>query len=214
MDLSEAQDHYLSAVLIGDRRRAFAVVDAACDAGFGQRSLYLDVFQPALREVGRRWEENDLSVAQEHLATAITQSAMARLYDRLFEGAEDGPVLVGACVAGEQHEVGLQMLCDLAERAGWTSYFLGASVPAVDLRRLIEEKGARVVALSVSADRHLDALRDAVIEVRRAALDPLPLVVVGGRGLLGRSALAHELGADLTAEDAGAAVDALIARGS
>ncbi|HEX8906984.1 MAG TPA: B12-binding domain-containing protein, partial [Longimicrobiaceae bacterium] len=107
---------YRDAVVAGNRRRAFAVVDAALAAGMDIRALYLELFQPALREVGRLWQQNRITVADEHLATAITQAAMARLYDRLFAAADDeGPLLVAACADGERHEVGLRMVCDLLE---------------------------------------------------------------------------------------------------
>ena len=75
---------YLAAIRAGERRRAFALVDQACAAGVGLRTLYLDVFQPALREIGRLWQENEITVAEEHLATAITEIAMARLYGALL----------------------------------------------------------------------------------------------------------------------------------
>lgn len=44
-------------------------------------ALYVDVFRPALYEVGARWESNRLTVAQEHIATAITQFVMAQIYE-------------------------------------------------------------------------------------------------------------------------------------
>ena len=71
---------YLEALRAGDRRRAFGVVDGARAAGLDLGAIYMEVFQPALREIGRLWQENAITVADEHLATAITQAAMARLY--------------------------------------------------------------------------------------------------------------------------------------
>ena len=86
MTAEEARGEFLEAVLAGSRRTAFGVVDRALEAGLELRGLYLDVFQPALRDVGRLWQENRITVADEHLATAITQAAMGRLYERLIGG--------------------------------------------------------------------------------------------------------------------------------
>src|SRR5690606_6446315 len=124
----------LRAVRAGDRRAAFRAIDAAHEGGLDVGCIYLDVFQPALREIGRLWQENEITVADEHLATAITQAAMLRLYERAYEWEQDGgPTLVAACVDVERHEVGLRMLCDLLELRGWRTRYLGAAVPVEGL---------------------------------------------------------------------------------
>lgn len=196
------REAYLAAVLAGDRRRAFAAVDAARADGAGLRALYLDVFQPALREVGRLWEENRITVADEHLATAITQAAMGRLYDDLFTGpTTDRPLLLAACADAERHDVGLRMVCDLLETEGWDTLFLGAAVPVESLVGMVRARRPAAVALSASLSQHLPRIREAVRALREALDDP-PVIAVGGRPFVDDPALAAEVGADLTAPDA------------
>jgi methanogenic corrinoid protein MtbC1 len=72
---------FLQAILAGQRAAAVQVAREALRDGTSLQSLYLDVFQPALYEVGARWEANQLTVAQEHIATAITQFVMAQIYE-------------------------------------------------------------------------------------------------------------------------------------
>jgi MerR family transcriptional regulator, light-induced transcriptional regulator len=200
---------YVDAVVAGDRHRAFAEVENALRDGLSLRVLYLEVFQPALREVGRRWETGALSVAQEHLATAITQTAMSRLAAELFRRAPaGGPSVRAACVETERHDVGLRMLCDLLELEGWTTRFLGSTVPPPDLVRMAQEMHPDVIALSASLPPSLMAVRTLTSELRRLG-PPAPLILVGGRPFLGHPELAAKIGADLTAQDAGEAVDHL-----
>lgn len=206
MTTREACEAYREAVLDGDRRRAFGVVDAARAAGLSLRTLYLDVFQPTLEEVGRLWEENRITVADEHLATAITQAAMSRLYDDLFAEARPASrLLVAACADSERHEVGLRMLCDLLEMEGWDTIFLGASVPLADLVALIEQRRPHVVALSASLEPHLPRLSETIRAIREGIADP-PLIAVGGRPFVADPELAERVGADVTARDAAEAV--------
>lgn len=206
----EARERYLAALLDGDRRQAFAVVDDAMRAGLGIRVLYVEVFGPAMREIGRLWQENRITVADEHLATAITQAAMARLYDELFRGGvEPGPLLVAACADQERHELGLRMICDVLEMEGWDTLFLGASVPVEDLVAMIAERRPQVVALSASITPHVARVREAVRSIRQALPDGGPLIAVGGRAFMDDPGLAERLGADLTAEDALQAAEAL-----
>lgn len=204
MTAAAALEAFLAGIAAGDRRRAVAAVDAARAAGLDLRTLYLEVLQPALREVGRRWETGTMTVAQEHLATAITQTVMSRLAGEFFRDADGGPTLIAACVDEERHALGLRMLCDLLEMEGWTSLYLGAAVPGPDLARLVAERRPQAVALSVSLPPHLLAARDAIARIR-ALPPPHPVVMVGGRAV-GDPAIAERLGADLTASDAGEAV--------
>jgi methanogenic corrinoid protein MtbC1 len=194
---------YLEAVSTGNRRRAFDVVDRALAAGMDVRGLYVDVFQPALRGIGRLWQQNAISVADEHLATAITQAAMARLYERLFQAASGGgPLLVAACVDAERHDVGLRMLCDLLELDGWDTVYLGSAVPLDDLVRMVCSRRPDVVALSASIAPHVGRVEETVRAIRAGCGDRQPVIAVGGRPFAAEPELAARVGADLTAADA------------
>ncbi|HEX6373557.1 MAG TPA: cobalamin-dependent protein [Longimicrobium sp.] len=203
MTADEARGRYLAAIRAGSRRDALAVVDEALRGGMEVRTLYLQVFQPAMHEVGRLWQENRITVADEHLATAITQLAMSRLYEALFGDRVDaGPLLVAACAEDERHELGLRMICDLLELDGWDTVFLGASVPVEDLVALVKERRPEVVALSASITPHLSRVREAVRAIRGAMPEGAPVIAIGGRAFAGDAALAERMGADLTARDA------------
>ncbi|HEX9936148.1 MAG TPA: cobalamin-dependent protein [Longimicrobium sp.] len=206
----DTANRFLDAIVAGNRRRAFEVADAALAGGMDIRALYLDVFQPALRDVGRLWQQNRITVADEHLATAITQAAMARLYDRLFASATgDGPSMVAACAEGERHEVGLRMVCDILELEGWDTVFLGAAVPTPDLVRLICERRPDVVALSASIAPNVGRVEAAIRAIRDGCGAAQPLIVVGGRPFAGDPGLAPRVGADITALDAAEAAERL-----
>lgn len=204
------RQEYLEAIREGDRRRALFVVVRARSEGVDHRQLYLEVFQPALQEIGRLWQENRLSVADEHLATAITQAAMARLYEDLFAQARgDGPLLIAACADSERHEVGLRMICDLLELEGWDTIFLGATTPIDSLVAMVAARRPAVVALSASLAPHLARIRETIQALRDRLGAETPLIVVGGRPFTIDPRLAERLGADLTARDAVEAVDLL-----
>jgi methanogenic corrinoid protein MtbC1 len=210
---AEARTRYLDAILAGSRREAFGVVELARQSGLGIRVLYLEVFQPAMREIGRLWQENRITVADEHLATAITQASMARLYEELFRASpEPGPLLVAACADQERHELGLRMICDVLEMEGWDTVFLGASVPVEDLVKMVRARRPQVVALSASIAPHVERVRDAIDAIRESDAGREPLIAVGGRAFMDDPALAERLGADLTARDAAEAAERLIER--
>jgi methanogenic corrinoid protein MtbC1 len=173
------------------------------------RRIYLEVLQPALYEIGRRWSHAEISVAQEHLATAATQSAMARLAERLADGprrVRPGSAVV-ACVSDELHSVGGRMVADFLEADGWRVAFLGQLTPGVDLAELAAEHGAQVVALSAALPERVPRVAEVCAALR--ALDPTPFVLVGGQAFGGSAERALRTGADAYAEDAEGAAAAV-----
>jgi len=95
--------------------------------GFLYKELYLKVSQRTQREVGRLWQLNRISVAQEHFCTGATQQIMAFLYPHLFRGGSKARRVLVACVGKELHEIGARMVADFFELEGWDSYFIGAN---------------------------------------------------------------------------------------
>ena len=200
--LEDAYTRYLGALREGTRREAFAVMEEARNAGHSLGTLYLEILQPALREIGCLWQANQFTVAQEHLATAIAQTSMAMLYMEAGVGEPTGPKLVAACAGTERHEIGLRMLCDILDLQGWDTTFLGPSVPPESLVAMVRERDPDVLALSATIDPHLPQLRDTIALVRSRIGAQRPLIIVGGRPFLERQDLAESIGADLCARDA------------
>lgn len=210
---ADVERAYFNALRAGDRRRAFAVVDNARASGLDVQELYLDVLQPAMRAIGQLWQRNEMTVAQEHLATAITQMVMARTYDEIAEAApESAHSAIAACAETERHELGLRMICDLLERAGWDATDLGAAVPTDSLVELIRERRPDALVLSASLAPHVPQLQHTIAAVRDAMGDDAPYIVVGGHPFLDDEGLAVRMGADGTARDAVALVRCLTSR--
>jgi methanogenic corrinoid protein MtbC1 len=204
-----AQQRYLAALLAADLSGARSVLDEAVETGASVRALYLEVLQPALYEIGRLWSHAEISVAQEHLATAATQSAMARLAAALTEGPRGTRpgVAVVACVSDELHALGGRMVADFLQSDGWDVHFLGQLTPSDDLAALTARLGAKVVALSAALPQRIPRVREVVAALQ--ALDPAPFVLCGGQAFGGSEERALATGADAFAADAEAASQVL-----
>lgn len=197
---------YLNALLRGTRQLAATLIDSAANGGTDVREIYLRVFQPVLYEIGRLWQNNEISVAQEHYASATTQLVMSQLYPHIFNADRRGKVLVAACVSGDLHEIGLRMVADYFEMAGWDTHYLGANVPTPDLLDLMLERRADMLALSVTMIFDLPAIRDTIEAVRkREKCENLP-ILVGGNPFNIAPELWRSVGADGYAPDAAIAL--------
>jgi methanogenic corrinoid protein MtbC1 len=141
--------------------------------------LYIQLFQRALYRVGELWEQNRISVAVEHMATAITESLLTLVYPLIFSAEHIGRKAVVSCVASEYHQIGGKMAADIFELNGWDGYFLGANTPPEELLRLIQQKKPDVLGLSLSVYFNMDSLCS-VLDLVRSSFPDLP-VVVGGQ---------------------------------
>jgi len=143
---------YLDFLLNGQRMACSQIVQQLLDRDIDITSLYTDLFQDSLYEVGRLWEYNKISVAREHLATAITEGMLNLIYPRLFEASSDNKNknAVISCAANEYHQIGGKMAADIFELNGWDAHFLGANTPIDHLLEHVQETKPDLVGLSVS----------------------------------------------------------------
>lgn len=204
--LGHAARHYLALVLAGERAKAVAFVNDSLDQGTSVADVYLDIIAAAQREIGRLWQANRLSVAQEHYATGVAQLVLAQLYPRVMHASQGGPRLVATCATGELHEMGARMVTDFFEMDGWDTTYLGANTPTESLLQLLHRPVPDVLALSATNSFQVSAVA-ATIEAARAdpALSNLK-ILVGGRPFRISNDLWKRIGADASAPDALSAV--------
>jgi methanogenic corrinoid protein MtbC1 len=194
--LSPLARAFSSALLHGDRAMASKVVLDAVATGTSVQDVYLHVFQPSQYELGRLWETNRITVAQEHYCTAATQLVMSQLYGHVFATPKQGLALVATSVAGNLHELGVRMVADFFEMAGWDSYYLGADTPNDAVIAAVGERHARVLAVSATLDNHVDGVRGLINAVRREPECAGVQVIVGGRPFNRDTELWRAVGAD------------------
>jgi len=187
---------YLTAALDGERSTALRLLLDAVASGTSVRDIYLWVFQPVQREVGRLWLLNEVTVAQEHYITAMTQLAMAKLYEHVFVTAPGNRTLVAACVGGELHELGARMVADFFEMEQWTTYYLGANAPKAAIVQAVEDRGADVLALSATMAFHVGEIAETIALLRATESTSQTKVLVGGYPFNVAPALWHRVGAD------------------
>ncbi len=196
------------ALLAGNPRGANALLDLCLERGDILLNFELHVIQPALYGIGRKWQCNQVSVAQEHLATAMSQSIMARgLMKAPLPQGNDRKVVL-ACVQGNNHSVGLQMVADGFYLAGWDVQFLGADVPTQSLIAHVAQSKPDLLGLSVSFAQQLRVVKDIMARLTQTMHSLRPPVIIGGLAINQFDRIADAVGADGWSHNAGAAVDA------
>ncbi|MCB9759050.1 MAG: MerR family transcriptional regulator [Alphaproteobacteria bacterium] len=172
-----------------DRAGADRVRQQLVGLSFQQR---LDgVYLPMLREVGRLWAEGEVSIAQEHFASAFCREQMIAMFHVLGGGPEAGALAVCAGIPGERHELGLIAVAVKLALLGFRVDYLGLEVPVGDLVRVGRARAPRVVCQSLMQDWPAERIL-AHARALRAGLPPGTLVAIGGPGVRGADDAAPE----------------------
>ena len=171
---------FLAAILSGQRRAALSIVEEALRNGARHVDIYVDVIAESLHSVGSLWEQNTISVAQEHMASAIAQYVIAMIYPRLVPTSPSRGSMVVTGVAGEQHQIGANLVADALEENGWTVRFLGTNLPHSTILSIIEENSADVLCISTTLVANLPSAADLIKMVRTKLGKKAPRIVLGG----------------------------------
>jgi methanogenic corrinoid protein MtbC1 len=200
---------YLEAILAGRRNDAMQLILDAVASGTSVLEVYSKVLQTAQVEIGWMWHQDEISVADEHFATATTDMVMSMLRSHWDAAPAKGRRVVATAVGGDLHTLGVRMVADHFEMDGWESIYLGANTPNEDVIRSLGDHEADLLAVSVTSMLHLRDVGELIRTIRddsTTAGVKVIKVIVGGAPLGLDPGLWQELGADGWAPSAEAAV--------
>lgn len=127
-----------------------------------------EVLAPVLTDIGLRWRDGGMSIAHEHLATAVVRQVLGWVRETA-EPRGAAPTLVVATPPKQLHEGGALLVAAAAAAEGWRVAYLGPDLPALEIAEAVRRTGARAVALSLlhpsddaALASHLRALREAL----------------------------------------------------
>ncbi|MCV7419476.1 cobalamin B12-binding domain-containing protein [Mycobacterium yunnanensis] len=196
---------YDAALACGDTETIKSLVLDMLDDGRDPVSVLTDVVAAKQREVGRRWQLGEYTVAQEHAATAVAISATKIVAAHVGQvPVTRGKVLV-ACAEREWHALPAMMIECALRAHGWDTTLLGASTNPMRLNQYLHDLGPDAVAVSCSVLGSLPTCRR-FIEATTASGTP---ILVGGPAFGADDVRAIALGATAWAGDAHGAVLAM-----
>ena len=178
--LALIRESFLAAISSGQRQAALNIVEEALRAGHSHLEIYVNVFAVSLHRIGELWEQNKISVAQEHIATMITQYAIAVIYPRLAPLAAHRGRMVVTGVSGELHQIGANLVADAMEANGWTVRFLGTNLPHSSVLATVAEFSADVLCISTTLVANLTSVVELIRAVRSGLSARVPDIVLGG----------------------------------
>ncbi|MEY8016281.1 cobalamin B12-binding domain-containing protein [Mycobacterium servetii] len=202
---SDALQQYETAVAADDRAAVLALVEALLEQGAAPLDILTGLVVSAQREIGRRWQRGEWSVAQEHAATAMAMAATEIVARRIAQvPVRRGHVIV-ACAEREWHSLPATIIGCALRADGWQTTQLGPATTPQRVSQYVQDLGPEAVAVSCSMLGAVPTTRR-LIEAATSAGVP---VVVGGAAFGDDGLRATALGATAWAADARSAVEAV-----
>lgn len=152
------------------------------------QNLGLDLFLssvvlPYLREVGTRWEKKQWDEYQEAVSSMVVRDFLVQIR-RNYPYREDAPLVLGACIPGEYHEVPLHILLLQFMVRGWKSFMIGSSPAPGSIEALVDRLKPKFVLLSASTSVPLKEHPETLLNLNEfAKKHPKIKFFAGGSGM-------------------------------
>jgi diguanylate cyclase (GGDEF)-like protein len=169
---------------VGDGRAAELLIVEALAADISPEVIQSFVITPAMVRIGEMWERAELGIADEHLATSISQQSMVRLFEAMSVRrgrVRTNQTVLLAAVEGQHHVLGLRMIADVLEGAGYHVLYLGADVPVASLRAFASERQPALAGLGFGVASNLGRLADSIAALHDVS--PETRIMLGGRAV-------------------------------
>ena len=197
---------YLETLLSGDRSHCRSVLDDALSTGAEAYHLLTKLVWPTMELLQSLYREDRISISSLNLATRLNRQMTDQLCARLSRKPDNGRTALIFCGDDEPEELGGQICADLFEADGWTVRFAGGGVPEDEVLKLIGEVRPDLLVMFGTLPSGVPAVRKLIDYLREVNSCPDMQVMCCGGIYKRAEGLAEEIGADLYAPDAAAAV--------
>jgi 5-methyltetrahydrofolate--homocysteine methyltransferase len=206
----EVYQRLRDAIITGNAAEAGRLAAEALTAGADPEALVYDAMTPGMDEVGRRFEAGEFFLPELLIAARAMKTALEEIRPHLAARPtrSAGRAVLGT-VAGDQHDIGKNLVCVMLEGAGFQVTNLGFDVSPEAFVAAVEGVEPELVGMSALLSTTMPAMKQTIAALEDAGVRDRVKVMIGGAPVTQQ--FAEEIGADGYAPNASAAVS--VARG-
>jgi 5-methyltetrahydrofolate--homocysteine methyltransferase len=191
----------------GDAAAVERLTREALERGRPAREILDDGLIAAMRVVGDDFKQRILYLPQVLIAARAMKAGTAMLRPLLAvhgDGGKPAGILVMGTVRGDLHDIGKNLVCMMAEGAGFDVHDIGVDQSVAKFLDAADKYKANVVGMSALLTTTMDYMKTVVVGFEAAGMRHVKLAV-GGAPVTQQ--FADEIGADGYCADASTAVD-------
>lgn len=107
------------------------------------------VIVPFLEEIGERWEREEWDEYQEAVSSMCVRDYLIQIR-RTFQVRQDAPLVIGACLPEEHHELPMHIILLQFMLQGWKTVLIGSSPAPGAIESLVQKLKPSIVLLSAT----------------------------------------------------------------
>ena len=193
------------AIINGDDKLTLEITQQALKEDVNPVELINKWMIPAMDEVGRRFETQEIFFPEMLIAARAMKRALEPLRPLLSaSGVRPTARVVIGTVQGDLHDIGKNMVGHMLEGAGFEVHDIGIDVPAEKFIEAVKTHDAQILAISALLTTTMPEMKKILELADQSGLRDTIKIIVGGAPIT--QAFADEIGADGFGENAGSAV--------
>ncbi|MGB3223001.1 MAG: cobalamin-dependent protein [Desulforhopalus sp.] len=201
MDIIDERKQLVEHILSGDRDNAMLLLEKRAER-FHWRETIVELLEPVLDDIGKRWAEEKVSLAAGYLAGKIAEDVLIKAV-KVNEAIPQtkGPIVIGN-VEDDYHSLGRKLVVLFLRTAGWHVIDLGNDVLAGEFVAAAIENRAKIIGVSAMMLTTAENISKIRTEMERFGVADKIKLAVGGAIFKVRPELVEEVGGDGTVANA------------
>lgn len=193
----ELRNTYTAALINGNSELASQLIlNAVANNTIDIKTLYIEIFQQILIEVGYQWKMKIIDIYQEHYFSFSIELIMSQLYPYFSASDKNGHSFVSLSASGDPHTIGIRMVTDFFALNGWHTYFLGSDISTESVLKSLNNYKADVLAISCTMLHTLTSVKCLITAIRNSEELKNVKIIVGGNLFNSNRTLLRSLKAD------------------
>jgi len=146
--------------------------------------IYDALVMPVLESIGDMWANNDISVAEEHLASNTIRNAVHALGETLErKDYKDKSYTLSLALSGDEHDLPLIMTKQILEIKGIPVINCGRNTPANSIKRLLKKFQPDKIIVSLTYIENKKLAKQELDDLLKIASKTHAKIYVGGAGI-------------------------------
>lgn len=172
---------FLNYLTIGDKPNSIKQFELLSD-GLRVEEIYTKIICKAMRKIGEMWEEGIITIAEEHIATAVITEIMDAFLEKyvptnkMYKGN-----IVLSTIGNEQHTLPIKIIADTLRINEWNVYNLSLPLPKEDLLTFILKNNIKYVGFSLTMKDNIPLLIETIFWLKERCSNII--IMVGGNAI-------------------------------
>jgi len=209
-NIEELRSKLGKVLLDGDKEQGIQMSEDALTGGVSPSDYFLQVIQPTLYEIGKKFEQLDIFLPELMNSAAVIKAIQHEVLDKAIQEDKDGKsikagkVVIGT-VQGDIPDIGKNMVALMLQVNGFDVVDLGTDVSPKQFIQAAKENDADIIGMSSLRTTSMPFMSDVIERLDALGLRDNYKVIVGGAPLTPEAS--EKMGADAYGHDAVGAVN-------